>query len=62
MWIDTSGLLISIQTFVALAPEKRGTPDDADFWQTYHQLACTELDRIRDLVSTMSRVPPSAPP
>ncbi|MCP4035358.1 MAG: response regulator, partial [bacterium] len=48
--------LVSIQTFVALAPKKRSTPDDQEFWQTYHQLACTELDRIRDLVSTMSRV------
>lgn len=48
--------LVSIQTFVALAPEKRETPEDREFWQTYHQLACTELDRIRGLVSTMSRL------
>lgn len=48
--------LVSIQTFVALAPEKRMEPDDAEFWQTYHHLACTELDRIRELVATMSRL------
>ncbi len=48
--------LVSIQTFLSLAPEKRNTPDDTEFWQTYHQLACTELDRIRGLVSSMSRL------
>ncbi len=48
--------LVSIQTFLSLAPGKRANPDDTEFWQTYHQLACTELDRIRGLVSSMSRL------
>jgi signal transduction histidine kinase len=47
--------LVSEQTFLTIAPDKR-TQDDGDFWQTYHALACSELERIRDLVSTMSRL------
>ncbi|MEE3326582.1 MAG: ATP-binding protein [Myxococcota bacterium] len=47
--------LVSINTFLGLAPEKRNE-DDAAFWGQYHQLASAELDRIRTLVSTMSRL------
>lgn len=47
--------LVSIHTFLALAPEKR-TEDDASFWGEYHDLACAELERIRGLVATMSRL------
>ena len=50
--IDNS--LVSIQTFASLVPEKRMNLDDAEFRQTDHQLACSELDRIRELVATMS--------
>jgi signal transduction histidine kinase len=44
--------LVSIHTFLSMAPEKR---DDADgeFWGDYHELACKEVDRIRRLVETM---------
>ena len=47
--------LVSINTFLTLAPEKR-VEDDASFWGQYHKLASAELDRIRTLVSTMSRL------
>ena len=47
--------LVSINTFLTLAPEKR-TEDDQEFWGEYHQLASAELNRIRTLVSTMSRL------
>jgi signal transduction histidine kinase len=47
--------LVSIHTFLSLAPQKRTEDDDA-FWSDYHQLASSELDRIRGLVSTMSRL------
>ena len=47
--------LVSIRTFLSLAPEKRQLDDD-DFWVDYHSLASGELDRIRDLVATMSRL------
>ena len=47
--------LVSIQTFLTLAPEKRMENDD-EFWKNYHSLACAELERIRGLVSTMSRL------
>jgi two-component system NtrC family sensor kinase len=47
--------LVSIHTFLTLAPEKR-TEDDPAFWGEYHQLATSELERIRGLVSTMSRL------
>ncbi len=47
--------LVSIQTFLSLAPDKRAEPDE-DFWGTYHSLACSELERIRSLVSTMSNL------
>ncbi len=47
--------LVSLNTFLSLAPEKRET-DDPSFWGDYHELACGELDRIRGLVETMSRL------
>ncbi|MCG8592463.1 MAG: ATP-binding protein [Proteobacteria bacterium] len=45
--------LVSIHTFLSLAPSKRDECDD-DFWTDYYELACRELDRIRGLVATMS--------
>jgi signal transduction histidine kinase len=47
--------LVSLKTFLSLAPEKRET-DDESFWGEYHELACAELDRIRGLVEAMSRL------
>ena len=47
--------LVSIHTFLSLAPEKR-QEDDESFWGDYHRLASAELDRIRTLVSGMSRL------
>ena len=44
--------LVSIHTFLSMAPEKRGE-DDAEFWSDYHALACSEVERIRRLVDTM---------
>ena len=47
--------LVSIQTFLTLAPEKR-SENDSEFWGPYHRLAVSELERIRGLVATMSRL------
>jgi signal transduction histidine kinase/CheY-like chemotaxis protein len=47
--------LVSLNTFLTLAPEKRDS-DDPSFWGEYHELACGELERIRGLVETMSRL------
>lgn len=47
--------LVSLNTFLTLAPEKRDT-DDPSFWGEYHELACAELERIRGLVEAMSRL------
>jgi signal transduction histidine kinase/ActR/RegA family two-component response regulator len=47
--------LVSIHTFLSLAPSKRESADP-EFWSGYHQLACQELERIRGLVATMSRL------
>jgi signal transduction histidine kinase/FixJ family two-component response regulator len=47
--------LVSLNTFLSLAPQKRGD-DDPSFWQEYHELACAELGRIRGLVEAMSRL------
>lgn len=47
--------LVSLNTFLSLAPEKRNT-DDESFWGDYHELACSELNRIRGLVEAMSRL------
>ena len=47
--------LVSLNTFLTLAPEKRDS-DDPAFWGEYHELACAELERIRGLVEAMSRL------
>jgi signal transduction histidine kinase/DNA-binding NarL/FixJ family response regulator len=47
--------LVSIQTFLSLAPSKRAEADE-EFWGPYHNLALSELERIRGLVATMSRL------
>jgi signal transduction histidine kinase/FixJ family two-component response regulator len=47
--------LVSIHTFLSMAPDKR-SEDDEEFWGSYHQLACREVDRIRGLVNTMRRL------
>lgn len=52
--------LVSLNTFISLAPEKRET-DDPSFWGDYHELACGELERIRGLVETMSRLGRAGP-
>jgi signal transduction histidine kinase len=49
--------LVSIQTFLQLAPARRSEPD-AEFWTVYHALACSELDRIRSLVATLQSLGP----
>ena len=47
--------LVSLNTFLSLVPEKRNE-DDPGFWGEYHKIACGELERIRGLVETMSRL------
>jgi signal transduction histidine kinase/CheY-like chemotaxis protein len=47
--------LVSLHTFLSLAPSKR-SDEDGEFWRDYHELACSELDRIRGLVATMARL------
>ncbi len=47
--------LVSIHTFLSLVPEKRGL-DDPEFWGDYYGLTCQEVERIRGLVATMSRL------
>jgi signal transduction histidine kinase/FixJ family two-component response regulator len=47
--------LVSLNTFLTLAPEKRHS-DDENFWGDYHEIACGELERIRGLVEAMSRL------
>jgi signal transduction histidine kinase len=44
--------LVSIHTFLHMAPAKR-REEDAEFWGGYHALACKEVERIRRLVATM---------
>jgi signal transduction histidine kinase/FixJ family two-component response regulator len=44
--------LVSIHTFLHMAPSRR-REDDAEFWGGYHALACKEVDRIRRLVAAM---------
>jgi len=44
--------LVSIHTFLSLAPEKR-KDDDPQFWHDYHALASREVDRIQRLVEVM---------
>jgi signal transduction histidine kinase len=52
--------LVSLNTFLTLAPEKRDA-DDPSFWGEYHELACGELERIRGLVESMSRLGKGGP-
>jgi signal transduction histidine kinase len=47
--------LVSIRTFLTLAPAKR-TEMDREFWGEYNQLALKEVDRIHGLVKTMGRL------
>jgi signal transduction histidine kinase len=47
--------LVSIHTFLSMAPAKRHE-NDAEFWTDYHALAAREVDRIRRLVDTMRRL------
>jgi signal transduction histidine kinase/FixJ family two-component response regulator len=47
--------LVSVNTFLNLVPEMRSQSDES-FWVEYHRLALGELDRIRGLVGTMSRL------
>ncbi len=47
--------LVSINTFLSMAPAKRNE-DDEEFWGNYHALACREAERIRGLVETMRRL------
>ena len=47
--------LVSIHTFLSMAPSKRAE-DDPEFWGDYHALASREVDRIRRLVDTMRRL------
>ena len=47
--------LVSIHTFLSLVQEKRDE-DDPEFWGEYLELACAEVERIRTLVATMSRL------
>jgi signal transduction histidine kinase len=47
--------LVSIHTFLSMAPAKRHEKDD-EFWTDYHALAAREVDRIRRLVDTMRRL------
>jgi len=47
--------LVSIHTFLSMAPDKRDD-DESDFWTDYHELASKEVERIRRLVNTMRRL------
>jgi two-component system, NtrC family, sensor kinase len=47
--------LVSIRTFLSLAPGKR-TDADREFWGDYHDLALKEVDRIHGLVRTMGQL------
>jgi signal transduction histidine kinase len=51
--------LVSIRTFLSLAPDKRHE-DDPEFWNEYYEVATGEVERIRRLVASMesmSRAP-----
>jgi signal transduction histidine kinase len=47
--------LVSIRTFISMAPAKRYESDE-EFWNEYHSLAFDEVERIRRLVETMQRL------
>jgi signal transduction histidine kinase/DNA-binding NarL/FixJ family response regulator len=44
--------LVSIRTFLSMAPSRRRDSDD-EFWVDYHSIAFDEVERIRRLVETM---------
>jgi signal transduction histidine kinase len=44
--------LVSIHTFLSMAPGKR-FDEDSEFWTEYHSVAAGEVERIRRLVETM---------
>jgi signal transduction histidine kinase/ActR/RegA family two-component response regulator len=47
--------LVSIRTFMSMAPKKR-EDEDPEFWNEYHSLATEEVERIRRLVETMRQL------
>ncbi len=47
--------LVSVHTFLSMAPAKR-QEEDPEFWGDYHGLAAAEVERIRRLVDTMRRL------
>jgi signal transduction histidine kinase/DNA-binding NarL/FixJ family response regulator len=47
--------LVSIHTFLSMAPAKR-FEEDKEFWSDYHLLAASEVERIRRLVETMRQL------
>jgi signal transduction histidine kinase/FixJ family two-component response regulator len=47
--------LVSIHTFLSMAPGKR-FENDNEFWSEYHSLASSEVERIRRLVETMRQL------
>jgi signal transduction histidine kinase len=47
--------LVSIRTFLSMAPAKR-KENDSEFWGDYHSLATQEVERIRRLVETMQQL------
>jgi len=47
--------LVSIHTFLSMAPSKR-FEEDSEFWGDYHSLAASEVERIRRLVETMRQL------
>jgi signal transduction histidine kinase len=47
--------LVSIHTFLSMAPAKR-FEEDSEFWCDYHSLAAGEVERIRRLVETMRQL------
>jgi len=47
--------LVSIRTFLSMAPAKRGE-NDPEFWEEYHSIAFDEVERIQRLVETMQQL------
>jgi signal transduction histidine kinase len=47
--------LVSVRTFLSLAPGKR-VEGEREFWGEYHELALKEVDRIHGLVKTMAQL------
>ncbi|MBI3604724.1 MAG: response regulator [Nitrospirae bacterium] len=44
--------LVAIQTFLEMAPQKK-TEEDPDFWKRFHQVACKDVVRIRQIISEL---------